>query len=84
VAKYEDDPTMRALAFQALLNRTAWFGDLKMRDSQGVVTKFLQDWRAAQGRHDTDGQSIWNWAATWADASREAYKRDYPYLAAAE
>lgn len=84
VAKYEDDTTMRALAATALFARASWYGDLKMSDSQGVITKFLQDWRAAQNRHDTGGQSIWNWASTWADENRQAYERDYPYLAGVE
>jgi hypothetical protein len=72
---------MRDVAFTALLSRCGWFGDLKMSDGDAVVTKFLQDWREAQYRHDTEGRTLFQFAVTWADATREAYKKTYPYLA---
>ncbi len=81
MARYENDVTMRQLAETVLLARCSWYGDMKMSDSQGVITKFLQDWRAAQSRHDTGGRSIWSWAVAWADENSAAYKREYPYLA---
>jgi hypothetical protein len=84
VARYEDDATMRALAGAALLARCPWYGDLKMSDSEGVITRFLQDWRAAQARHDTGGRSIVSWVSVWAAENRAAYAREYPYLVGAE
>lgn len=81
VARYEDDTTMRKLALDALLNRCDWFGDLKMSDSEAAVTKFLQDWRAAQTRHDTGGRTIVQWVAVWSQDNRQAYRKLHPYLA---
>jgi hypothetical protein len=81
VARYEDDDTLRKLAHDALFVRCEWYGDLKMSDSSGAVTKFLQDWRAAQGRHGTGGLTIVQWASVWSDDNRKLYEKMHPYLA---
>ena len=81
MARYEDDPSMRDVAFTTLLARCNWFGDLKMADSGTVVTEFLRDWRDAQYRHDTGGGNIRRWATTWSEANRGKYAKQYPYLA---
>lgn len=78
---YENDPTMRDVAYTALLHHAAWFGDLRLHDSGPVITDFLKAWREAQYRHDTGGRNIYQWATTWADAHRDEYRARYPYLA---
>lgn len=77
---YESDPTMRDVAFTALLTRCPWFEDLKMNDTAQVVTDFLKAWRAAQYRHDTNGQTIYQWAHQWSLDHRAEYRARFRYL----
>lgn len=82
--RYEDDPSMRDVAYTALLTRCPWFEDLRMNDYPQVVTDFLTDWREAKYRHATGSRSIYQWAVTWAVDSKTKYETRYPYLAGKE
>lgn len=79
-ALLEDDPRMRKLAFEVLLERTDWFEWVRMKDTDAVVTMFLADWRDALYRHDTRGRTIWDWVKLWSEESKAKIRAKLPYL----